>query len=173
MLAAGFQELEKPQRLLDYRRPLGLRYRFYKRSDDETDLLGQPHRAYEAVDQDRALHDPVAAEHPEVLARGQDARAVGVAEQDVVEVGQESHRHVDAWVRARGLRQVEQLAALGIPEGFQARPQALEDLAYRQAGPRAHVRRRGGTGHGEGAANEVVRLESGARRPPEPCLEGR
>jgi len=42
---------------------------------------------HEPVDQDRALHDPVAAEEAEVLARGHDPRAVGVGEQDVVVVG--------------------------------------------------------------------------------------
>jgi hypothetical protein len=48
-----------------------------------------PSRPDEPVDEDRALHDPVAAEEAEVLAGRHDPSAVGVCEQDVVVVGQE------------------------------------------------------------------------------------
>jgi hypothetical protein len=45
-----------------------------------------PARPEETVDQDRAFHDPVAAEEAEVLTRRHDPGAVGVGEKDVVVV---------------------------------------------------------------------------------------
>src|SRR5947209_18861304 len=59
--------------------------RLLERSDDERGRAAarrrDPARSNEAIDEDRALHDPVAAEQAEVPPGGQDPRPVGVAEE--------------------------------------------------------------------------------------------
>ena len=66
------------------------------------------------------------------LALAREARPVGVREQQVVEVVEEAHRGGGGRVRARGVRQVEQLGPPRVAEREQAGAQAVEHRA--QAG---------------------------------------
>jgi hypothetical protein len=95
VLLAGREKGQQAQPLRGDGREVLAPDRLVERGDDEgcswfvVDRL--PACANKTVDQDRALHDPVAAEEAEVLAGRHDPRAVGVGEKDVVVVGQEAH----------------------------------------------------------------------------------
>src|SRR5256886_3887449 len=139
MLFARCQEIQESGRLLNDLMPLAFRDGLVKWSDHQTASGRHPHCPDKAVEQDRSLHHTVAAEHPEMLAWGQDPCSVSVREQDVVEVGEQSHRHWKRRVWSRCTRQVEELDPLLVAEDLEARTQPLEALAHREAGPQAHV----------------------------------
>jgi hypothetical protein len=134
--------------------------RIVKRGDDQrrSRLLFDrfPARPDEPVDEDRALHDPVAAEEAEVLAGRQDAGTVGVGEKDVVVVREESDRD-GGFRRGPGrFRQVEQLDSALVAEGGQSVAELFERRTHRQAGPGAHIGDGGGTKGREVAKHELL-----------------
>ena len=85
-----------------------------------------------------APHDPVVEDRPGRAGEGgrgvravlgaHEPAAVGVAEQDVVVLGQEPGRGGRVRVGSGGVGQVEQLAAPLVPERPQVRPEAVDDL---------------------------------------------
>jgi hypothetical protein len=91
VLLAGREECKQPQSFRGDRRAVLAADRFVERRDDERRSRfvfdRPPPSPHEPVDQDRALHDPVAAEKAEMLPGRHDPRAVGVGEKDVVVVG--------------------------------------------------------------------------------------
>jgi hypothetical protein len=96
VLLPGGEKGKQSQSLFVHRRLVLTPNRLVERRDEKRgsrflpDRL--PARPHETVDQDRAFHDPVAAEQAEVLPRRHDPRAVGVAEKDVVVVRQQTDR---------------------------------------------------------------------------------
>src|SRR5207245_504177 len=75
----------RSRRPLDALVALAVRDGLVEWSDNQTASGRHPHRPDKAVDQDRSLHHTGAAEHPEMLAGGQDPCSVRVREEDVVE----------------------------------------------------------------------------------------
>lgn len=96
---------------------------------------------------------------------GDDAGAIGVAEDEVVELGDEAHwgGRVLGW--ARGFRDVEQDALFGILELQQFRLQGFEyGLCLLDAGPGLEIRDRGGSESSEVAEDERLRVSFGIVR---------
>ena len=128
----------------------------------------------DAVDQDRAHRGPVARRQRDGPPGRDDPRAVGVAEQDVVVLGQEPHRRGRVRIRARGVRQVEQLAPALVAEGPEPRPQAVEhDAQPGQAGPRLGIHDRRRPERGQVAEDQRLQRRARLERPAEPGLHRR
>src|SRR6185295_9637321 len=89
-----------------------------------------------------------------------DPGPVRVGEDEVVELGKEPCRRGDVLVRARGVREVEQLAAALVAEGAQLAAEPFEGVArggQRQRAPRLEVLRGGGAEGGQVLARERER----------------
>lgn len=115
--------------------------------DDQGVVLELPQSGHEAVGEQDAVGLvllPGAA-----LVRGRDdAGAVGVGEEQVVELGQEARRGRGVRVGARRVGEVEEFGAAGVPEGDETGAQPLEGvpepgqaaqvcMSFTDAGPNA------------------------------------
>ena len=95
--------------------------------DAELFALAPPRAAQEAIDQERPGAGAVAGRERQARAVGRDhARAVGVGEEHVVELGQEARWGRGVGVGQRRVGDVEELPAMLVAERPQARAQALE-----------------------------------------------
>ena len=91
--------------------------------------LETPDAADEAVVQDRAVAHAAGSRKWRAPVRGDDARAIVVGEEDVVVLGQEAGRSRGLRIGARGLREVEELAAARVPERPEPRAEPVDHVA--------------------------------------------
>ena len=99
---------------------------------------------------------------------------LGVREQDVVVLGQEADGRRRLRIGPRRVGQVEELAAVLVAEGPQARPEALDDLAQPgQPAPGRHVGDGRRAERGEVPEHDVVERRPARERTAEPRLGGR
>src|SRR6478735_5639260 len=121
---------------------------------------GPPGPGVHAIDQDRAHRAAVPGQERDAATGRDDARPVGVADQHVVVLGQETRRSGRVGVRPRSVRQVEQLASAGpVPERGQRGSQVVHHLpAVGHARPRADVRDARRSERGEIPDDPVARI---------------
>src|SRR5215204_5230326 len=115
-----------------------------ERLDDERSLpagsLRLPRPLHEAVDKEGGRNHAVPGGDRLAVLIDDDAGAFGVGEDHFVKLGQETRRGRGFRVGPRGVGQVEQIPAVLVAKGKQARPQPLDYLAEPgQARPGLHV----------------------------------
>src|SRR5215210_3871524 len=94
-----------------------------------TSSLRLPRPPDEAVDEHRGWnHAVLGGDHLAVVV-GDDAGAIGMREDQVVELGQEAWRRRGIWAGTRCVGQVVQPLALLVAEGTQAWPEPIDHLA--------------------------------------------
>ncbi len=154
---------------------LGSRDRAERRDDEHGRVLralDTPRGGDRAVDQHHQAAE-VANDALPVLV-GEDAGAVIVRDEDVVELGQEPRRRRRVRIGQRAVRHVEELAAALVAERAELGSQPIEDLPDAgEAGPRPHVGRGGGTERREVAQHEVVGQRVGLGIAAEPVAHRR
>lgn len=95
---------------------------------------------------------------------GDDATAISMRQQQIVEVVEETRRRRRICIWAGRIRQVEQFFALLATERHQLRSQHVDNFAQAgQAGPALHIRDRGGPERGEVTPHQILQSQVGLR----------